>query len=91
MEYWSCHGAGILPEEVKKQINDINVSSANGLKIPLDMERVITVFYKKQDYEPYGVPMGYPVLEDIDAKSELKKMDMAIAVYIGELMYDKIL
>ena len=68
-----------LPEEVKKQINDINVSSANGLKIPLDMERVITVFYKKQDYEPYGVPMGYPVLEDIDAKSELKKMDMAIA------------
>ena len=23
--------------------------------------------------------MGYPVLEDIDAKSELKKMDMAIA------------
>ena len=68
-----------LPEEIKKQINDANVSSATGLKIPLDMERVITVFYKKQDYEPYGVPMGYPVLEDIDAKSELKKMDMAIA------------
>jgi hypothetical protein len=43
------------------------------------MDRVMTVFYKKQDYEPYGVPMGYPVLEDIDAKSELKKMDMAIA------------
>ena len=68
-----------LPEEIQKKINDTNVSSAQGLKIPLDMERVITVFYKKQDYEPYGVPMGYPVLEDIDAKSELKKMDMAIA------------
>jgi len=68
-----------LPEEVKNQIKDMNVSSSQGLKIPLDMERVITVFYKKQDYEPYGVPMGYPVLEDIDAKSELKKMDMAIA------------
>ena len=68
-----------LPEEIKNQIKDINVSSSQGLKIPLDIERVITVFYKKQDYEPYGVPMGYPVLEDIDAKSELKKMDMAIA------------
>jgi hypothetical protein len=68
-----------LPEEIQNQINNINVSSSQGLRIPLDMERVMTVFYKKQDYEPYGVPMGYPVLEDIDAKSELKKMDMAIA------------
>jgi hypothetical protein len=68
-----------LPEEIKNQIKEMNVSSSQGLKVPLDMERVITVFYKKQDYEPYGVPMGYPVLEDIDAKSELKKMDMAIA------------
>mgnify|MGYP003626815115 CR=1 FL=1 len=68
-----------LPEEIQKQIQDINVSSSQGLKIPLDMDRVMTVFYKKQDYEPYGVPMGYPVLEDINAKSELKKMDMAIA------------
>ena len=31
------------------------------------------------DYEPFAVPMGYPVLEDINFKSELKRMDMAIA------------
>ena len=68
-----------LPDEAKKQIKDSTKSAASGIKIPLDMDRVMTVFYKKQDYEPYGVPMGYPVLEDIDAKSELKKMDMAIA------------
>ena len=27
----------------------------------------------------FAVPMGYPVLEDINFKQELKKMDMAIA------------
>lgn len=36
-------------------------------------------FYKKQDYEPFGVPMGFSVLEDINAKYEMKKIDMAIA------------
>ena len=36
-------------------------------------------FYKKQDYEPFAVPMGYPILEDLNAKSELKKMDLAIS------------
>ena len=40
---------------------------------------MLGVFYKKQDYEPFSVPMGYPVLEDINAKYEMKKIDMAIA------------
>jgi hypothetical protein len=39
---------------------------------------MIFSFYKKQDYEPFAVPFGYPVLEDINAKLELKKMDRAI-------------
>ena len=47
--------------------------------LPLDMDKVAAVFYKKMDYEPFAVPMGYPVLEDINFKQELKKMDMAIA------------
>ena len=47
--------------------------------IPLDPEKIAAVFYKKQDYEPFSVPMGYPVLEDINAKYEMKKIDMAIA------------
>ena len=42
------------------------------------MEKMTAVFYKKQDYEPFAVPMGYPVLEDINWKQEMKKMDMAI-------------
>mgnify|MGYP003632994799 FL=1 len=49
------------------------------VRIPLPTDKVVGVFYKKQDYEPFAVPMGYPVLADINFKDELKKMDMAIA------------
>ena len=64
-----------LDPEIKKQLQD---PKATMIKIPLDTNKVVAVFYKKQDYEPFAVPMGYPVLEDINWKAELKKMDMAI-------------
>lgn len=66
-----------LPESVR---NDIQKGAyyQNGLKIKLDPNKIIFVFYKKQDYEPFAIPFGYPVLEDINAKLELKKMDQAI-------------
>jgi hypothetical protein len=57
----------------------IKTSKIGSLRIVLNPERFKSVFYKKQDYEPFAVPMGYPVLEDINFKAELKKMDMAIA------------
>jgi len=57
----------------------IKSSKIGSLRIILNPERFRAVFYKKQDYEPFAVPMGYPVLEDINFKAELKKMDMAIA------------
>ena len=50
----------------------------NAVSIRLPMEKMTAVFYKKQDYEPFSVPMGYPVLEDINWKQEMKKMDMAL-------------
>jgi hypothetical protein len=50
----------------------------NGLQISLDNSRLAYSFYKKQDYEPFAIPFGYPVLEDINAKMEMKKMDQAI-------------
>ena len=65
-----------LPPEIKEQIKNGKNSL---IRIPLDKEKVTAVFYKKQDYEPFAVPMGYPVLEDINWKAELKKMDMAIS------------
>ena len=50
----------------------------DGVKVDLDPERLIYSFYKKQDYEPFAVPFGYPVLDDINFKLELKKIDQAI-------------
>jgi hypothetical protein len=67
-----------LDDESKKLIKRKRTSSTS-LTIPLEPEKLAAVFYKKMDYEPFAVPMGYPVLEDINFKYEMKKMDMAIA------------
>ena len=56
-----------LDPEVKKQIKD-GAYFKDGLKINLENERIAYSFYKKQDYEPFAIPFGYPVLEDINAK-----------------------
>ena len=66
-----------LEPEVQKQIKDGGYFK-DGLKINLKNERLAYSFYKKQDYEPFSIPFGYPVLEDINAKMEMKKMDQAI-------------
>ncbi|MEY4342227.1 MAG: hypothetical protein RL736_17 [Pseudomonadota bacterium] len=67
-----------------KNIKDLqdktNISMTNQYMVfELEPERFIPVFYKKQDYEPFAIPMGFPVLEDINWKQELKNMDMAIS------------
>lgn len=64
-----------LDPEAQKAVK----KGGSAVLIPLDPNKVTAVFYKKQDYEPFAVPMGYPVLEDINFKAELKKMDMAIS------------
>jgi hypothetical protein len=66
-----------MPSAVKKDIKK-GAYYTDGLKIELDPKKLTYSFYKKQDYEPFAVPFGYPVLEDINAKMELKKMDQAI-------------
>jgi len=65
-----------LEPETKKLLKN---SSLQELSMPLHHDKVSAIFYKKMDYEPFSVPMGYPVLEDLNHKAELKKMDMAIA------------
>ena len=65
-----------LPTRVQQEIKK---SKSTTILIPLESDKINAVFYKKQDYEPFAVPMGYPVLEDINWKAEMKKMDMAIA------------
>ena len=68
-----------LPEETKRLIKDTKRTGMAAVTIPLNTDRLVAVFYKKQDYEPFAVPMGYPVLEDINWKQEMKQMDMAVA------------
>ena len=66
----------LAPEEKEKLKKGQYYS--NGLLVKLDPTRLVFSFYKKQDYEPFAIPFGYPVLDDINAKLELKKMDQAI-------------
>ena len=66
-----------LDPETKKKIKDGSFTR-DGIKIELDSEKLIYSFYKKQDYEPFAIPFGFPVLDDINWKLELKKIDQAI-------------
>ncbi len=50
----------------------------DGLNIQLDPTNIVYSFYKKQDYEPFSIPFGFPVLDDINFKMEMKKIDQAI-------------
>lgn len=66
-----------LPKEAKDALKNKSYV-ADGVRVKLDPQMLITSFYAKQDYEPFAVPFGFPVLDDINAKLELKKMDQAI-------------
>ncbi len=66
-----------LDSDLKKKIKDGSYMK-EGVEISLDPEKLVYSFYKKQDYEPFAVPFGYPVLDDINYKIELKKIDQAI-------------
>ncbi len=67
-----------LPKFVQDQIN-VTSGYPLGVYIPMDPERLRFAFYKKQSYEPLAIPMGYPVMADIEWKLALKKMDMSLA------------
>ena len=67
-----------LPSNAKKKIKDGSWSK-DGVSIDLDMKKMSYSFYKKQDYEPFAIPFGFPVLDDINWKLELKKVDQAIS------------
>lgn len=66
-----------LPQEAKDLIAKKSWTR-DGVRIKLPAKNLIFSFRKKMSYEPFAVPFGYPVLDDINAKLELKKMDQAI-------------
>lgn len=69
----------IIDEKKNKKQNSLSFSGLQNVQLTLEKGRLISIFYKKQSYEPLSVPMGFPVLEDINSKLELKKIDQAIA------------
>ena len=66
-----------LDVEIKQKIKN-NSWSLSGMRVDLDPKRLKYSFYKKQDYEPFAVPFGFPVLDDIEFKMEMKKIDQSI-------------
>lgn len=50
----------------------------DGISMELDPDKLNFSFYKKQDYEPFAIPFGFPVLDDLNWKMELKKVDQAV-------------
>jgi hypothetical protein len=67
-----------MPDDIKKRIKEGGWSQ-QGITMDLDATKLIHSFYKKQDYEPFAIPFGFPVLDDINWKMELKKVDQAIS------------
>jgi len=74
-----------LPKEAREKIKK-GTWSPNGIEITLDSTKLSSTFYKKQDYEPFAVPFGFPVLDDINWKLELKKVDQAISKTIENVI-----
>jgi hypothetical protein len=68
-----------MPKDVQVRIKTGVATTSERLYIQLDSDLLHVIFYKKQDYEPLSIPMGFPVLDDINKKLELKKIDQAIA------------
>lgn len=65
-----------LPPEVRKMISH---KSATNILMPLNPENVSAVFNGKQDYESFAVPIIYSVLDSLEHKTQLLKIDRAIA------------
>ena len=66
-----------LDNDTKEKIR-LGQWARDGLKIQLNPTDIIYSFYKKQDYEPFAIPFGFAVLDDINFKMEMKKIDQAI-------------
>lgn len=63
-----------LPPEARKQIEN---KTSTTISLQLPAEHVLASFYKKMDYEGLAIPVFFPVLDDLNWKLQLKKMDIA--------------
>ncbi len=65
-----------FPEDIQRQIKQ--GGAWRYIFVPLDQNRLYYVFYRKMDYEPLAVPMAYPLLNDIEFKLNLRRIDMTL-------------
>lgn len=73
-----------FPPDIQDQIT--SGGTYQYIYVPLDPKRLYYVFYRKMDYEPLAVPMAWPVLNDIEFKLELRRVDMALAATIERVI-----
>ncbi|RLC89103.1 MAG: hypothetical protein DRJ03_00675 [Chloroflexi bacterium] len=60
-----------LPKEVVK------AAKKSGTLVALDMDKIFVDYYKKDDWEDWGTPFLYGVLEDVMFKEKMRLADMA--------------
>lgn len=83
--------ADLTEETVYKDIKsaiDKYVGSGHGGEtiVQIDPAKLHTVFYQKQDYEPFAVPMGFCVLDDLNLLIEMKKADLIASKSVEYMM-----
>lgn len=61
-----------------KELLDKKGQTAGSIVVPFEDKDLVKIFLNKQDYEPFATPFGFPVLDDIDFKLELKAIDRAV-------------
>jgi hypothetical protein len=70
--------AKLIKENFSEQEVD-QIKKGGTVALKLNPEKLSVLLYKAQSYEPMGVPLAYGVLEDIEAKLELKRIDLSMA------------
>lgn len=68
-----------LSKDVLAKIDLGIKNTADKIYMSLKPEYLSAIFAKKQDYEPLSIPALFSVLDDMNKKIELKKIDQAIA------------
>src|SRR5690606_11034271 len=70
-----------LPPEIKKVIDD---KKPQTVLLPLPTQDVVAVFNAKQPYEALSIPPFFSVLDDLDFKAAMRKMDIATMKLINQ-------
>jgi hypothetical protein len=68
-----------LPKDVLEGIDRGARNTSDKIYLKIDSKSLNPIFAKKQDYEPLSIPALFAVLDDMNKKIELKKIDQAIA------------